>query len=397
MLPSAALVALRRSLRRRIATKAPGARRDTRRRTGPSTLAAMVGTGGLAPTLRGRDPALDGLRGIAIVAVLIFHADGLLPGGYIGVSTFFTLSGFLITSTSLDAERSARGFRASTFYAGRIRRLAPAATICFLGILWLEWQFEAFARGSLRSESTWAVAQLYNWKVLLGSRSYEELFTAAATPFMHFWSLAIEEQFYLLFPLLLLLHRRCKNERRFLTGAVVAFLTTAVLAVVIAAVFGPDAAYYATPARATEIMAGVVLALIVRGGWLPSWARMIAPAGFVALLAAMAVTPDRTAAWTYHGGFAVIAVFSALAIVAALGPGPTRSLLAAEPLVFLGTVSYGLYLFHWPIYLVLQSRFPEPDGWQVLAIGSLFSVGAATLSYVLVERPILSMTLIPRR
>ena len=357
----------------------------------------MVGIGGVPPTLRGRVPALDGLRGIAVIAVLVFHADGLLPGGYIGVSTFFTLSGFLITSTSLDAERSARGFTASRFYAGRIRRLAPAATICFLGIFWLEWQFQAFARGPLRSESTWAVAQLYNWNVLLANRSYEELFTATATPFMHFWSLAIEEQFYLLFPLVILVHRTTSSDRRFLAYAVGAFLTTAALAVLIAAVFGPDAAYYATPARATEIIAGVVLALVVRGGWLPRWARALAPAGFVALLVAMVLTPDRTAAWTYHGGFAVIAVLSALAIVAALGTGPVRQLLQSAPLVFLGTISYGLYLFHWPIFLLLQSRYPELDGWQVLAVGSLFGIGVATLSYVLVERPILAMALLPRR
>ena len=161
--------------------------------------------------------------------------------------------------------------------------------------------------------------------------------------------------------------------------------------------FGPDAAYHATPARATEIIAGVVLALVVQGDWLPRWARALAPAGFVALLVAMVLTPDRTAAWTYHGGFAVIAVLSALAIVAALGTGPVRQLLQSAPLVFLGTISYGLYLFHWPIFLLLQSRYPELDGWQVLAVGSLFGVGVATLSYALVERPILAMALLPRR
>ena len=357
----------------------------------------MVGIGGAPPPLRGREPALDGLRGIAIVAVLVFHADGLLPGGYIGVSTFFTLSGFLITSTSLDSARSARGFTAARFYAGRIRRLAPAATICFLGIFWLEWQFQAFAREPLRSESTWAVAQLYNWKVLLADRSYEELFTATATPFMHFWSLAIEEQFYLLFPLVILLSRRTADDRRLLQYAIGAFLGTAALGVVIAAVFGPDAAYYATPARATEIIAGVVLALVVRGGRLPRWVGTIAPLGFVVLLATMVVTPDRTSAWTYHGGFAVIAVLSALAIVAAMRPGPVHRLLGIGPLVFLGTISYGLYLFHWPIYLLLQSRYPELNAWQVLAVGALFAVGVATLSYTLVERPILAMDLLPRR
>src|SRR5688572_17506819 len=211
----------------------------------------------------GYQPALDGVRGIAVTLVLLFHAGfGWMSGGYVGVSVFFTLSGYLITSLAL-VEHSASGrLSASAFYARRIRRLLPASLVCLAGVMIAAWadQFTGVTR--LRRDLWAALLQIYNWAVLAGEVGYADQMSGAAgqrAPLDHYWSLAIEEQFYWVWPLVLVLVLRLAPRARLVA---VASLTAAgvVATVVVSAAWGPDATYFATPARLPEILVGAVVA-----------------------------------------------------------------------------------------------------------------------------------------
>ncbi|HEY5875702.1 MAG TPA: acyltransferase, partial [Ilumatobacteraceae bacterium] len=201
------------------------------------------------------EPALDGMRALAVVAVLLFHADvPWMRGGYIGVSVFFTLSGFLITRLLLAEHARTGRIALGPFYARRLRRLLPASLACILGVVAAAWLGWFTPTGSLRREVAGAVLQVGNWESLSGSDSYADLLHrlgGPASPLAHYWSLAIEEQFYWLWPpvlLALFIGRPSPGAlARRIGGVTVGF---AVLAVWIAAQFGPDAAYWSTPARA---------------------------------------------------------------------------------------------------------------------------------------------------
>ncbi|MBI5087403.1 MAG: acyltransferase [Actinobacteria bacterium] len=200
---------------------------------------------------------------MAVALVLVFHAGmAIAPAGYLGVSVFFTLSGYLIT-TLLLAEHAATGrIDLGRFWARRLRRLMPASLLCLVAVV-VARQFGAFDQvGGLRGDVVGAVAQVFNWVELAGSRSCGELFGTAASPVEHYWSLAIEEQFYWCWPLMLWgLLALARRGRWSITALVVSItVTMSAAAIVIASTAGPDAAYWATPARLPEILVGASLA-----------------------------------------------------------------------------------------------------------------------------------------
>ena len=308
-------------------------------------------------------PALDGVRAIAVAMVLLFHAGfGWMSGGYAGVSVFFTLSGYLITSLALVEHERAGRIGVAAFYSRRIRRLMPASLICLGAVIVAAWldQFSGVTR--LRRDLWAALLQVYNWVVLASGDSYSEQVSRAAgqrAPLDHYWSLAIEEQFYWMWPVALLVILRLTPRGRL--SAVVALTGAAVIAtVVISQVFGADATYFATPARLPEILVGAVVAVALHRG--PLVTLVLSHGTAVLAIAGLAVIAWVGAAWpptggpAYHGWLPAFAVASAAVIVGLQAASPVRRVMSLAPLVILGRISYGVYLYHWPVYTLVDER-----------------------------------------
>ncbi|MBA3289340.1 MAG: acyltransferase, partial [Acidimicrobiia bacterium] len=340
----------------------------------------------------GYQPALDGVRALAVAMVLVFHGGfGWMSGGYVGVSVFFTLSGYLITSLALVEHDATGRFSARAFYQRRIRRLLPASLVCLSGVIaaarvgWFE------PAVHLRRDLWAAVTQVYNWSALAGDETYAEIVAgggARARPLDHYWSLAIEEQFYWVWPLLLLVILRWSGRVRL---AAIGGLTaaTGVAAPLIAAAWGGDAAYWATPARLAEILVGATLAVILHR-WSVSGSRgvgLLAPIGVVAIVGA-GVTWPADSGPAYTGWLPVFALASAALIVGLQVAGPVRRVLSWRPLVALGAVSYGVYLYHWPIFGLLDERVLDWGRVALFALRVVVTIAVAAASYLLAERPI---------
>lgn len=344
-----------------------------------------------------RVPALDGLRGVAVFAVLAFHGGlSVATGGFLGVSAFFTLSGFLIT-TLLLLEWEGRGRIAlGHFWARRARRLLPAALVALLGIA-AYGAFVATGHEATRIGGDGISAMFYvaNWRFVIGDQSYAALFSSPS-PVQHFWSLAIEEQFYLVFPLiaigaLTLTHHRV-GFRRVLY--VLVAVSLALGWILWSPGHDPSRVYYGTDTRAAEVLVGAVLATVIAGRRRRSRVRgrRIAKhiAGVAALLALVTlwIVADQSDGWLYHGGLGLHAVLTAFVIAAAVQPGPVAWVLERRPLRALGLISYGVYLFHWPIFLWLDEARVGVGGVALFLLRSAVTVAVAVVSYRFVEQPI---------
>ena len=360
-------------------------------------------------------PALDGLRALAVGAVLLFHGGfRWAKGGFLGVSVFFTLSGFLIT-TLLLRERDGTGtISLRRFWARRARRLLPAALLCLTAVAIVDWRELIPHRSATRVDLLGALVNVTNWRFYFSGQSYGSLFRTPS-PVQHYWSLAIEEQFYLVLPILawLLAARRQCSRRRLLQLAVIAYLGFTALTIV-TGWHDPDLAYYATFARAPELLAGVCLALALpsraiaaaSAGTLadePS-ALVIArwsltAAGFAALtqFAALVATVDQRGQWLSRGGLCAFALLSTVLVVAALFAAPVRALLSLRPLPWIGRLSYGIYLYHWPVFLVLSPTRLGWSRWSLFALRVPMTVAVAVVSYYLVEQPIRARRTRPAR
>lgn len=350
------------------------------------------------------EPGLDGLRGVAVAGVLLFHGGvSLAVGGFLGVSTFFTLSGFLITSLLL-AQHTVRGHvDLRNFWARRARRLLPAAFLALvLAVFYAAVAGEAYQIARLRGDVVAALLYAENWRLISTGQSYLSLFSTPS-PVQHFWSLAIEEQFYLVFPLiaagLLAVGRgtRRGTRRGFTVGLV--FLAAASLGLTLFLYHpgaDPSRVYYGSDTRAFELIVGALLAVVLTGRGRVALARSaitrggVATLGLVALgatLVAWSVTTDADT-WLYRGGLAGYAVVSALLILGAVSAGPVRALLSVAPLRLLGRISYGVYLYHWPIFLWLDGQRTGLAGAPLFVLRAVVTIGVATVSFRFVEQPI---------
>ena len=338
-------------------------------------------------------PALDGVRALAVAAVLLFHAG--VPGfdgGYLGVSVFFTLSGYLITSL-LVAEHEATGtVDLGAFYGRRLRRLLPASAFTIAAIVVLAGLTDLFdGVSALRAQALGAIFQVVNWVLLAGDGSYQELLAETSgtpSPLEHFWSLAIEEQFYWAWPVCMLLIASRTTSRRGLVSVVgVITVVFCIAAPVIAQVWGPDAAYWATPARLGEILVGALLATVLAGRIVGRRPAPLAPAALVALGLATVLFPT-VGGPAYEGALPLVAVASAALILGLQVDGPVRAALSWRPLVGLGLISYGVYLYHWPIFVILDADRVGFDGAPLVALRLAVTLGVSVLSYVLLEQPI---------
>ena len=347
-----------------------------------------------------RLPGLDGLRALAITAVLVFHLDPTwLPGGFLGVDVFFVVSGFLIT-TLLVRERAATGtVDLPAFWTRRARRLLPALLVCVPASVLLARLTEGDLLVGIGRQVTGAFTFTSNWLEIGAGSDY----FAATSPqlLMNLWSLAVEEQFYLLWPVavLLLLARVRRPEARAATTLGVAVLSSVLMAVRLDAE-NPTRVYFGTDTHVMGLMLGAALAFAWSAphrAWTvtPWWSahrRQVAAAALVTLGSLLALASE-TSALTFRGGILLASLATtALVLVVVERPGRLRSVLEVPLARWLGARSYGIYLWHWPVVLVIGQDLPVARGSAAYALTRLWCVVVtlvvADLSYRLVEVPV---------
>jgi peptidoglycan/LPS O-acetylase OafA/YrhL len=340
------------------------------------------------------EPGIDGLRALSIIGVLLFHAcatsslTGWFRGGNLGVSVFFTLSGFLITTllvTELD-----RGGRIDLrrFWTRRIRRLVPASLAVVTAVTVLSATSWFDLRRSDALAATWSVT---NWHVILGGQ--ERLLQTIVGPLGPTWSLAVEEQFYVLLAIgVWLASRTSRPVRSIAIGASVAVAASLTLANTVSD-WAPRLEF-GTDVRAAELAVGCLLAIAWRSRReqltaRPSVAAVADAVGGAAVVGLIVLfLTAGTAPWLLRGGHVLVALVSATAIVGVLAHGRLHRVLALAPLVAIGRWSYALYLVHWPVFLVLTEGRTNFDGVALVAVKLAVAGVLGVALHLLVEQPV---------
>ncbi len=352
------------------------------------------------PGATGRLAGLDGLRALAIIAVLLFHLDPTwLPGGFLGVDIFFVVSGFLIT-TLLVRERVATGsIDLPGFWSRRARRLIPALLVCVPAAVLLARLSEGDLLVGIGRQVLGAATFTSNWLEIHAGTDY----FAATSPqlLMNLWSLAVEEQFYLLWPLAVLglLAFTRRPEVRAATALGLALLSAALMALRLDP-DSPTRVYYGTDTHVMGLMLGAALAFVYAAphrAWTTStwWAqhrRQVAAVALVTLLGLMALGSEDSAL-TFRGGILLASVATtALLLVVVERPGRLRAVLELPAARWVGARSYGIYLWHWPVFLVIGQDLPVAPGGGTYLLTRLWCVVVtfviADLSYRFVETPV---------
>ena len=341
---------------------------------------------------------LDGLRALAVAAVLLYHAEFDLRGGFLGVESFFVISGYLITALLLAEWQQGNSVDILAFWLRRARRILPAlfltiaATVVLAVVLLPPEEIE-----SLPGDALAAIGFVMNWRLIASQQSY---FDPLVRPplLKHVWSLAVEEQFYLIWPLLLALGMRVLHRRGMLLATLLAAAASTAL---MALLFTPDAdparVYYGTDTRASGLLIGAALAF-----WLPGHTsaanrqfvgRLLDLAGVMAiatLIASFALL-DEFNPLLYQGGFTLVAIVTAVVIVAVAHPLAVivPRTLGWPPLVWIGLRSYGIYLWHWPVFMVTRPyQDVQLDGLPLLALRLTIVLMLTELTYRYVEQPV---------
>ncbi len=338
--------------------------------------------------------SLDGLRALAVLAIIAYHFNyGWARGAYLSVDLFFILSGFLITTLLIMEWRRSDRIALKQFWARRARRLLPALFLLLIFVaVFTRLEIDPWNRASIRGDGIASLFYVANWRFIADKQGYFELFSAAS-PLRHMWTLAIEEQFYLVWPLVVYVTMKAgRGSLRVLTAVCGVGIVASIA--IMARVYTPGdplRAYYGTDARAHTILFGALLAILLVS-WNPSASakRRLVVAGsiaFVVMLAAWNLATGTSSRY-YHGGSALYAVLACIVIAGALQPGVLQRILSFEPLPWIGRLSYGIYLFHWPIIVWLVPSRVHIYGWPLNALRLALTFLCATLSFYLVELPI---------
>jgi peptidoglycan/LPS O-acetylase OafA/YrhL len=341
--------------------------------------------------------ALDGARGMAVAGVLLFHGGHLL-GGYLGVDFFFTLSGFLITSLLLAESGRAGSVGLGGFWARRARRLLPALAVLMVGVALYSWTIATPDQLSqIRGDAFATLGYVANWHEIFSHQSYFALFTTPS-PLNHTWSLAIEEQFYVIWPLIfvgLLSRFKQATPKAVLVTSLVLAAVSSVLMITLYDPANTNRSYFGTDTRAAAILFGAALAawLTVHGPARSRRSRVaveaIGLAGAVVLAIAW-TRLDGQSSTLYRGGFLLCGLAATAVIAAAVHPepGPLSRVLSLRPLCALGLISYGVYLYHWPIDVVFDQHRLGIRSWPLFLTQTAITLTIATVSYRVVEQPI---------
>jgi peptidoglycan/LPS O-acetylase OafA/YrhL len=372
-------------------------------------------------------PGLDGLRALAVIAVLLYHAGiSWLPGGFLGVEVFFVLSGYLITALLLAEWRTKGSVDVKAFWMRRARRLLPALYLLIVATLAYAVVFLPGEVAGLRNDALAAFGYVTNWYLVLGHESY---FEAVGRPSLlkHLWSLAVEEQFYLVWPLVFWLGvsfgaTRWRTRRVLMVALGGAAISVALMAALFVPGADPSRLYYGTDTRAAGLLIGAALAIVwtpelrqtrsrgrscptVRGfkrdraqgrfqrRWRWTVPTLLDALGLAALgtLIFLCLRLGEFDAPLYRGGLAAVSLATA-ALIMAISYPQTRlgsALLGHRPLRWIGKRSYSIYLWHWPVYMVTRPQLDVPfDGILLLALRLVATVLLADLSYRYVEMPI---------
>ncbi len=331
-------------------------------------------------------PALDGLRGLAVLAVLLYHAaPDEVPGGYLGVSLFFTLSGFLITQLLLREHATTGRISLGRFWVRRARRLVPVALVGLGLALLAAWVTHgAPGLASAAADVRFAALNLANWRLLGAGTDYGDAL-AAPSPVTHYWSLAIEEQFYVVYPVVAALALRA--GRQCLGGVLLIAAGASVGAQLIAST--DNRAYLGTDTRLAELALGALLAVVVSRrpvrpgrGWDVTGSLALATLALAWATLPLADAPLRA------GGLVAHALLACVVVGGALHGRALARLLSVRPLVELGLLSYGIYVVHLPLFLLLTPNRVHLDGPVLLVVRLAASVVAAVAVHLLVERPV---------
>ena len=349
-------------------------------------------------------PHLDGLRAVAVYLVVLFHAGSdRFAGGYIGVDVFFVLSGFLVTQLLLRDIAAKGTIRFGRFYSRRFRRLLPAAFVTLLVTAVVYTAISSRLEVS-NAVGSFKAAFLYsaNWYFIHQARGY---FGAdiSANPVLHFWSLAVEEQFYLLWPLalgsLFLLTRRLDTagRMRVIRAIVAVGVLVSALRALSLRTSNPDRAYYGTDARAYELLAGALLALVPTLFVSATRYRRLMRIVTTASVAALVVIASSYVHFdVIRRGIAVtITTCVILVAIEAAEGGFVKRVLSSRTVVYLGKISYGTYLWHWLVILVVLRSF-APSPLATAAIACLVATALAALSFELLEHPVRTSGLLDR-
>jgi peptidoglycan/LPS O-acetylase OafA/YrhL len=343
-------------------------------------------------------PGLDGLRAIAVLAVFVYHfhnGGGWLPGGFLGVDVFFVISGYLITSLLLSEFHKEGRVDLVRFWLRRARRLLPAVGV-LIGVVMVAGAFLDFGQiSTLRGQALASMGYVTNWDLILSHQSYFEEF-ARPSLFRHLWSLAVEEQFYLLWPLAFAACITRFGQRRLVIGVIAGAIASSLLMAILFDPGNPNRVFYGTDTRATPLLIGVALAFFWHPERLRPQTGNLAPAALDAIGAfalAMVVITFMTVhdydIALYHGGFLLLSLWTALLIAALAHPAASIGRVVGNPgMRWLGLRSYSFYLWHWPVLELTRPGIDVPlHGPILFALQLGVTIGLADLSYRYVEQP----------
>ena len=350
-------------------------------------------------------PSIDSLRALAVLAVIIYHVDvNYLPGGFLGVDLFFVLSGYLISSLIIKEFRKTGTVNLYNFYIRRARRLLPAVYFMItVGLVVMVLFNEVLLRKS-HLDAIFGYIYSSNWWYIFHKLDYFDSF-GAQSPFKHLWSLAIEEQFYMIFPLLFLLVNGKKKSKdgtyklnkNFLYVVLGLILVSLIAYILLFDINNISRIYFGTDTRAFSLLVGVVGAILYPMERLHSKVTpqqnmiysVVSLVSIATLITVMIYTSEYNT-WLYRGGFLLVAILGLIVIISSGKQHTLMSkLLSFKPIVFIGKISYSLYLWHFPI-LVLTTPVSEIGNPNIIFVilRVILTFILATASYVFVETPI---------
>ena len=339
-------------------------------------------------------PGLDGLRALAVIGVLAFH-DNRLSGGFLGVDLFFAVSGFLITTLLIDELQRTNTIDLIGFWGRRLRRLLPAVMVLLVVVVVF---FRLFADTGqwiiARNDAPWAQFYVANWHQISSGAGYWDAF-AAPSAFEHLWSLAIEEQFYVVWPLLVTVAWRIGRTRALGVLAGIGIIASFVAMLTIYDGGDPTRVYMGTDTRAFSLLCGAFVALpairhAITAGMQKF--RRAASGLTVALIVALGFmwfTVDGQSQWLFRGGLLAHSTASAvIAVLIASSSSRLSVIFSWRPLAYIGRLSYALYLWHWPVFIFCTSERLDVSGLALTAIRLAITFALSIASYFLIEQPI---------